>query len=116
MKQYYKTIPSNQMLDHITWRNRVGQDALRQASNAVNDTKREKRLAAHECQYCYYLAGRVGGAAMTQSNCRSCNVEHWNSSTCTDEFCEACAKKFGICRHCGADLDLKTRKVLERKG
>jgi hypothetical protein len=69
------------------------------------DTRKEERLAELECLYCFYMAGRIGGCAMTTANCGECQKEMLFGSTCVDYACPECAKKNSICKHCGAEMD-----------
>lgn len=74
---------------------------------------RAKRLSQLLCVVCFYLeSGRMCGQAFTASDCRSCGKELMSSNTHTDDFCADCAKKYRICKDCGSDLELKTRKTL----
>lgn len=98
------------LLQDIQWATRIAQDAFKRAQDAVADTKREQRLKARECPTCYYLRGRIGGAAFTNSTCKGCGVTIVNPSTATDKYCAACSKEHRICRYCGADLELKNRR------
>src|SRR5690349_9157935 len=78
------------------------------------DVDREKRLAKQECRACYYASARIGGAALTQAECGSCKTVMQFGNTCTDVLCAACAKRLGACHHCGASMDEKMRRKLER--
>lgn len=69
------------------------------------DNKRDARLAELECKFCFYLAGRIGGCAMTSANCGECQKDMMFGSTCVDYCCQDCAKAKGICKHCGAEMD-----------
>ena len=75
----------------------------------TKDPERKERLAKQECVVCY-KAGRLGGAAMTTALCGICAKEMYFGNTNTDALCPECAKAAGLCRHCGADIDLKNRR------
>jgi hypothetical protein len=76
------------------------------------DADRKARLEECCCVMCYvpYGAGRIGGCAMTSVECAFCDTVKMFGSTCTDVLCVPCAKKNGLCKHCGADIDLKQRR------
>ena len=38
-------------------------DILREASDVMNDPRREERMKKHECKACFYVRGRCGGSA-----------------------------------------------------
>ena len=69
--------------------------------------RQNERHDADLCPYCFYIdAVRIGGAALTESNCQICGtVTHFNS-TSTDRLCNACAKIKGLCVRCMAKIDL----------
>lgn len=75
-----------------------------------NDPQRAARLEKSECKSCFYLYGKLGGAAMTLSACGVCDTERHFANTCVDALCKICADKLGLCKHCGADIDLKQRR------
>jgi hypothetical protein len=79
------------------------------AADATNDTRKAERLKRHECKACFY-AGRIGGAAMTYRKCMSCGSDELYGSTATDVLCMACAVKHCLCKHCGGDLEMRTRR------
>lgn len=91
---------------HATY---TAKEHIANAAKMVNDIYREERLQTQECQSCYYNP-KIGGCAMTKRNCSACNTEMLFGSTNTDKLCLQCAKGRGVCKHCGADLDLKTRR------
>ena len=76
------------------------------------DRFRKSRLEFSECVYCYapYGAGRQGGTKTTQLECGLCStIIHSNNTNC-DVLCVECARKNCLCKHCGADVDLKVRR------
>lgn len=77
----------------------------------LNDPEREQRLKSQNCVCCYYISV-MAGQGFTSSKCNNCNVEMMFSTTSTDRLCESCAKEFKVCKHCGADLNLKQRNKL----
>ncbi len=84
------------------------EDSIKHAIRVQDDPEREKRIAANQCRCCYYLSGRIGGAAMTSQPCSSCAVDQMFSSTNTDALCDACAKEHSLCKHCGGDREMRT--------
>jgi len=83
------------------------------AGQYIDDPDRVARLKKQECLLCFYADSRIGGAAMTSSNCAGCNKQMGFGSTCVDLLCAECAKKLKLCHHCGADIDLKGRRKLD---
>lgn len=80
-------------------------------NKCANDIYKELRVIAQECQRCYYIT-KVGGASMTTVLCGICEKEMMFGSTCTDTVCLDCAKKHRLCKHCGGDIDMKTRRKI----
>ncbi len=80
---------------------RVKQERL---DNITKDPSKEWRDKIQECRNCYY-SGYWGGQAITTSTCRICGKEMVFSSTAVDQYCIDCAKKYGICKHCGVRMD-----------
>lgn len=78
----------------------------------IEDPERTKRLAQQECPICYYIDGRIGGAAMTSTECGRCGKPMTFGNTCVDAVCFVCALACGVCHHCGADMDGKMRRKL----
>ena len=84
-------------------------EVLKWAENIANDPRKEERKASFECAPCFY-SQRIGGCAMTQANCRGCGKVTTFPSTNTDELCSSCAAALKLCKHCGADMELKGRR------
>lgn len=82
-------------------------DFLKSATAASFDEDRVERLKRSECRVCFYLSGRIGGAAMTSTQCGICDKVTTYGNTNTDVLCTDCAKKHKLCRHCGADVELR---------
>lgn len=74
----------------------------------VNDPDKEDRLKDQNCVCCYYIP-TIAGQGFTDSNCANCDTKMTFSTTSTDKLCETCATKFDACKHCGADINYKTR-------
>lgn len=70
------------------------------------DPDKTKRLNENLCKSCYYVNnGGWGGQAITVKNCEDCGKEMTFASTNTDCFCNACALRNNICKHCGGEMD-----------
>lgn len=78
----------------------------------LEDARRAERLEKCECRLCFYYSGRIGGAMMTAARCGLCDKEMRFGSTNVDVLCQECAKAKKLCRHCGADIDDKSRRKL----
>lgn len=85
----------------------------RRLKHVDEDPQREKRLAAAQCALCFYEQSRIGGAVCTSVQCAFCDKRLSSGNTCIDMMCVDCAKKAGLCCHCGCDLDLKNRRNRE---
>lgn len=83
---------------------------IRHAQEFTDDPEKENRHKQQECPVCYYYIGRIGGAAWTDAECALCSKLMHFESTCIDILCVDCAKKHGLCHHCGGDIDAKQRK------
>src|SRR5690349_20645993 len=94
------------MISNTEWAKRRVNDWLDLADMARKDSRKEDRLARHECIGCFYGV-RIGGAAITQQPCMCCNVAQTYTSTATDALCMDCAKEHSLCKRCGGDLDMK---------
>ena len=86
---------------------------LERADNIRADPRKEDRLKKAECPVCYYVDSRIGGAAITSKPCQICGKGLTFGNTCVDYLCEDCAKKYGLCKHCGGDIEMKDRKKRE---
>lgn len=102
----------NSRVANQTWVQRSHADAIiARAKTITEDSGRQFRLEVQECPICWEN-GKVGGTACTTKECDLCGVEMRFGNTCYDRLCLTCAKSIGVCRHCGADIDLKQRKKL----
>ena len=80
------------------------------ASNFKDDPRKKERHEKQECPVCFYIESRIGGAMMCTVQCALCDEIMQFSSTSTDMLCKKCAKKTGLCRHCGSDVDVRKRR------
>lgn len=97
----------------IEWANMTAKDRIDYARRLVNafdnDPNRDERLEHSECVICFG-ASRIGGATCTSRQCGLCDCIVRSGNTNVDVLCIACAKGNGLCKHCGADIDLKNRR------
>lgn len=84
-------------------------ERMEKLQDCLKDPEKKTRLSAQECQYCFYVDSRIGGCACTDWKCKECGKEQIAGSTCVPMYCADCALKGGMCRHCGAEINLKTR-------
>lgn len=75
-----------------------------------DDPQRAKRIESALCSMCYYEQSRIGSAVCTQTQCAFCDETLYSGNACVDIMCVSCAKRAGLCRYCGCDLDLKNRR------
>jgi hypothetical protein len=95
---------------------RAYDSAIVSATMAQADSDRANRLAARECKVCFYLRGaRFTGQAFTDWTCAACGKKDMHANTGVPRYCNDCADGYGLCVECGADVELKTRRKLERK-
>ena len=79
------------------------------AEEVASDTRKAERLKRHVCKSCFYSSW-IGGAAMTARPCMSCASAEMYCSTATDVLCMVCATKHELCKHCGGDLEMRSRR------
>lgn len=89
-------------------------EIIKGAMAFLTDHDKKNRKAKLECKACYYMrTGRIGGAAMTQQACGICGDVVMYGSTNTDAMCRKCAEKYQLCVCCGADQELRPRRVVK---
>jgi hypothetical protein len=98
-------------IDSVNAASYLGKKVIESAVRMAEDKEKDKRLQKQECQSCFY-GPRIGGRAMTTALCAICGELMTFSSTCKDKLCPTCAREHGLCKHCGADIDLKNRTEL----
>lgn len=69
----------------------------------------DARLGKHECIVCH-TSQKAGGALCCSRQCGLCDEIIHSGSTCIGVLCVRCARKNGLCAHCGGDIDLKQRR------
>lgn len=77
---------------------------------AQHDPAKKARLEKQECVACFYSGSRIGGATVTTRQCGLCDESLLSGNTNVDVLCVGCARRAQLCRHCGADIDLKNRR------
>jgi hypothetical protein len=96
----------------IAWTERAKQycqDLYARADEVANDNRQDEREKAQECKACFYMP-RIGGCVMTTQPCMCCGKEVMFSSTATDRLCLDCAKKHSLCKRCGGDISMRSRR------
>ena len=86
------------------------EESRRRLRRFDEDPDKAARIAKQECRYCHYMTGRIGCTAMTRQQCGVCETVGMFGSTCTDVLCKPCAERLALCKHCGADMELKNRR------
>ena len=108
---------ANVDLSEISWETERGKDRVSYYRSMLKkideDKEKERRLEQSECFLCFYEKSRIGGSACTQVQCAFCNKVLSSGTTNIDKMCVDCAKKAGLCKHCGADVNLKNRRKRE---
>ena len=69
------------------------------------DKKQVVRRSRSTCKKCFYIDVRIAGQAFTEFQCGACQEFSMHHNTAVPKYCDACANKLQICRHCGAALD-----------
>lgn len=83
----------------------------RHAAAMADDLSWKHRQALQQCRACYYSAEyRIAGQAFTNTKCGLCSKELQFPSTDVDALCPECAKAHDLCRHCGADRELRKHR------
>lgn len=82
---------------------------LQQAELVTLDQLSKKRREQQECKACYY-GPKMGGQAITESECSCCGTTMTFASTNTDILCLSCAKDHRLCKHCGGDINMNSRR------
>jgi len=85
------------------------QDVIDRAKRITEDTDKQNRLKEQNCKCCYY-GSRIGGQAITTQPCMCCDTPVMYGSTATDALCMPCAKENDLCKRCGGDIEMRTRR------
>lgn|GEM_PF-6467825 len=65
---------------------------------------KEMRFKDLQCDFCR-SSPRLGGAAMTTSECKKCHRSEMYGSTAVPVYCRHCAFVGLMCQYCGDELD-----------
>lgn len=82
---------------------------LKLAEKLAHDGERKLRLEVQLCKACHYFS-KIGGAAITHRECAGCGQDQTYGSTATDVLCQSCASKYELCKQCGGDIDMQSRR------
>lgn len=74
------------------------------------DAEKTERIEQVLCKCCYYSTSQIGGQSMSSRQCASCDLIINAPHTCVDVLCVDCAERRGLCKRCGADINLKNRR------
>lgn len=97
------------MITATEWAKSRVNHIIAEAKELENDDRVEDRTARHLCKACYY-SSRIGGAAITTQECMCCGEVQTYGSTSTDALCKPCAIKHSLCKRCGGDLEMRTKR------
>lgn len=84
-------------------------DILALAQKLSEDPRREERLRTHKCKVCFYQA-RLAGQAFTSRPCMCCGEPQTYQTTATDVLCLECATAHHLCKGCGGDIEMDTKR------
>ena len=98
-------------LEDVRFRTYMQKSRLEDYARFLADADKTQRLSEQECIVCFYNT-KIGGAAMTDSPCGLCEVTMHFGSTNVDRLCTNCSINHRLCKHCGADIELKGRNKL----
>lgn len=82
---------------------------MERAKAVSSDDRFDDRMKRHECKACFY-GSKVGFAAVTKRPCMCCGKDQSYGSSYADALCMECAVEHGLCKHCGGDLAIRTRR------
>ena len=78
---------------------------LKLAEQLKADPEQSLRLERQLCKACHYFT-QIGGAALTEKPCASCQEVQMYGSTNTDNLCLPCAQNRDLCKRCGGLLNI----------
>lgn len=112
MKAYQGKIDDHSVLSQSHWSKSFADEQIAQSLQYLADEKKKEREKQGECKTCFYLrSSRIGGAAITTKPCDLCGEYKMYGSTNTDRLCLDCSVKNKICKRCGGDLHMRTRRA-----
>jgi hypothetical protein len=83
--------------------------AIKLARQLTEDPDAAARLERHYCLSCFYRT-RLAGQAFTTQDCACCGHEQTYSTNSTDILCHPCASLHDLCKHCGGDINLDSKR------
>ena len=75
-----------------------------------SDPKKEERIKRHWCIWCMYGYGIMAAQAFHTQDCGICGQSQVYNSSDTERLCLACAQEHELCRRCGGDIKMRTRR------
>jgi ribosomal protein S27E len=87
----------------------VFENAIKLARQLTEDPESAARLERHYCRSCFYRT-RMAGQAFTAQDCACCGEEQTYSSNSTDILCLPCATTHDLCKHCGGDINMDSKR------
>lgn len=109
MKQQPMIMNPANMVDASYFSSSRVTNAMEFARKLVDDPDRAERTAKQSCKACYYFT-QIGGAAITTRPCMCCGKDQIYGSTNTDALCLDCAKNHDLCKKCGGDIKMNSRR------
>ena len=98
-------------LAHVLSSTGWAQEYVNKCKQVVEDPDKAIRLESQECVACFY-SSKIGGSVVTSRPCGSCEAMIHCGNSCIDRLCMDCAQKYRLCKHCGADINLRNRRKL----
>ena len=87
----------------------------RLALNFLTDPDKKVRRLEQYCVCCYYRESTMAGQAFTESQCGVCQKDMRWSTTHQEKLCPECSNRLGLCRECGATMELKEPRALKEE-
>lgn len=109
MEQKPQTMNEGTMIGATERAQQQVKEWIRHAEEVRTDARKHEREAKLECKACFY-SSRIGGSAIVFRPCMSCGSREGYGSTNTDVLCENCARLGDLCKHCGGDCYMNTRR------
>ena len=82
----------------------------------MHDYDNQIRLKQRKCAFCYnFRSGGITLQGFQDYKCKGCNVDKTHTNSDIPRFCSECSLTYDVCIRCGADINLKDRKVLIKK-
>lgn len=92
--------------DILEWNNKRIKKLHKKILNYYDDKERQERLKSNLCKWCYYMeADEVVMSAFTTQICKGCAKTNIYGNSKRHMYCEECAEKMHLCKHCGSVID-----------